>query len=269
VSAWRAELVEHCSATTVKRKLALVRAVLQTAAADGMPIAAQALERLSAKGLRESGGTRRQRRPFTNEEAGLLWRLSREQQGPRPFDRWAFPLGLALGCRLEELAGLQRDDVRQVDGVWLVEIQPTEDRRLKNNSSARRVPIPQVLEHEGFLAWAQKQQRGFLFDEPEPPASDPRRSHYASVRLAKIIRRQAGITDPTAVFHSCRHFTAQSLVDMGAEQRVIEQILGHSSKSMTARYSRGGIPLPQLAAAMEARDWDWVPPKARALRVVA
>jgi len=259
ISEWRAQLIEQSSVTTVKRKLALVRAVLQAAAADGLPINLQSIERLSAKGLRESGGTRRQRRPFSHEEASLLWVLSRKQQGPRPFDRWAFPLGLSLGCRLEELAGLRREDVREIDGIWVVEIQPTEDRRLKSDSSARRVPIPQALAREGFIEWAHQQAEGILFAEPTPPAADPRRSHYASVRLAKILRRQAGITDRTAVFHSCRHTVAQSLVDVGTEQRVIEQLLGHSSKSMTARYSRGGIPLQQLAAAMEARAWGWVP----------
>lgn len=259
VSEWRATLIAQSTTSTVKRKLALVRAVLQAAAADGLPIDPQVIERLSAKGLRESGGTRQQRRPFTQQEAALLWNLSRQQQGPRPFDRWAFPLGLSLGCRLEELAGLQRGDVREIDGVWVVLIQPTEDRRLKTDSSARRVPIPAALKQEGFISWSQQQEQGLLFPEPEPPAADPRRSHYASVRLAKIIRKQAGITDPTAVFHSCRHFTAQALVDIGAEQRVIEQLMGHSSRSMTARYSRGGIPLQQLAAAMEARDWGWVP----------
>ncbi|MEB3354124.1 MAG: tyrosine-type recombinase/integrase [Cyanobacteriota bacterium] len=259
VSNWRAQLIERSSTATVKRKLALVRAVLQAAAADGLPIDPQAIERLSGKGLRESGGTRRQRRPFSQEEASLLWSLSRQQNGPRPFDRWAFPLGLSLGCRLEELVGLSRGDVRQIDGVWVVEIQPTEDRRLKNDSSVRRVPIPTALEQEGFVTWAQRQDAGLLFPEPEPPAADPRRSHYASVRLSKIIRRQAGIDDPAAVFHSCRHTAAQSLVDAGAEQRVIEQILGHTSRSMTARYSRGGVPLAQLLAAMESRDWNWVP----------
>jgi integrase len=260
VSNWRAQLIEQSTTTTVKRKLALVRAVLQAGAADGLPINPQAIERLSAKGLRESGGTRRQRRSFTQEEAALLWSLSRQQQGPRPFDRWAFPLGLSLGCRLEELAGLTMEDVRQIDGVWAVEIQPTEDRLLKNDSSIRRVPIPKALEREGFISWAQQQKPGLLFPEPKPPAADPRRSHYASIRLGKIIRKQAGITDPTAVFHSCRHFVCQGLTDAGIEQRQIERIQGHSDKkSMTARYSRGGIPLPQLAAAMETRDWGWVP----------
>jgi integrase len=259
VASWRSQLIGQSTATTVRRKLGLVRTVLQAAAADGLPITPQVLERLSARGLRESGGTRRQRRPFTLTEAAALWRVSREQHGGRPLDRWALPLGLALGARLEELAGLTREDVRQVDGVWVVEIQPTEDRRLKSDSSARRVPIPEALSAEGFIDWAQQQGSGLLFPEPSPPAADPRRSHYASVRLGKLIRQQAGITDPAAVFHSCRHFTAQSLVDSGVAQRVIEQLLGHSSRSMTARYSRGGVPLPQLAAAMEARDWSWAP----------
>jgi hypothetical protein len=38
---------------------------------------------------------------------------------------------------------------------------------------------------------------------------------------------------------------------------LIEQVLGLSSKSMTARYSRAGLPLSLLAAAMEDRDWGW------------
>jgi integrase len=259
VSAWRADLIKKNTTTTVKRKLGLVRAVLQAAATDGMPIEQQVLERIGTKGLRESGGTRRQRRPFTAEEASLLWLISREQRSGRPLDRWALPLGLALGGRLEELAGLRREDVRQVDGVWVVDIQPSEDRRLKNDTSARQVPIPTALQEEGFMDWVHQQSSGLLFPEPPPPDADPRRSHYASIRLGKLIRRQAGISDPTAVFHSCRHFTAQSLVDAGVEQRLIEQLLGHSSRSMTARYSRGGVPLVQLAAAMEARDWSWLP----------
>ena len=47
----------------------------------------------------------------------------------------------------------------------------------------------------------------------------------------------------------------------GAAHRgvVIEQILGHTSRSMTARHARGGVPLPLLAEAMERRRWGWVP----------
>jgi len=258
VSGWRGSLLAAGTPNTTRRKLALVRAVLAVAAADGMGVDPQALERLAGRGLREATGTRRQRRPFSLEEAARLWRISRCQQG-RPLDRWGFPLGLALGCRLEELAGLQRHDVAEIAGIQVVHIQPSADRRLKSDSSARKIPVPDVLAREGFVSWALAQPDGFLFPEPAPPAADPRRSHYASVRLGKLIRTQAGIEDTTAVFHSCRHHVAQSLVDAGVEQRAIEQLLGHSSRSMTARYSRDGLPLPRLAAAMAARDWGWVP----------
>ena len=166
-------------------------------------------------------------------------------------------MGLTLGARLEELAGLRREDVHQADGLWVVEIQPSTDRRLKNDSSARVIPLPDALIVEGFVEWTQQQGPGLLFLEPKPPAVDPRLSHYASIRLGRLLRIQAGIADRTAVFHSSRHFTAQQLVDSGAEQRVIEQILGHTSRSMTARYSRGGVPLVLLKEAMERRSWGW------------
>ena len=256
INAWKAALLETGTTTTAKRKLGLVRAVMTTAAADGLPVHQIVLDRLSGKGLREASGTRQHRRPFTLDEARRLWMVSRQQNG-RTLDRWALPLGLCLGARLEELAGLRKGDIIEVDGVPVVAIQPTDDRRLKNDSSARNIPIPAALVDEGFLDWVARQDDGLLFQEPQPPAADPRHSHYASIRLAKIIREQAGVVDRTAVFHSTRHFTTQQLVDAGVEERAIQQIVGHASKSMTARYSRAGMPLDQLAEAMERRNWDW------------
>ena len=258
VLVWRDGLLEGRAIATAKKHLALIRAVLQTAADDGLPVPQVVLDRLSGRGIKGSSGTKRQRRHFSGDEAATLIRVSREQSG-RALDRWAFPLGLALGCRLEELAGLQKDDISQVDGIPVVRIWPTEERRLKSDSSCREIPIPEALRAEGFLAWVEAQPAGFLFDEPEPPASDPRRSHYASIRLGKILRNQAGISDKAKVFHSARHTVAQQLVDAGSEQRLIEQILGHRSKSMTSRYSRAGLPLTLLASAMEERDWGWWP----------
>jgi integrase len=255
---WRGHLLQGRSTTTAKKHLGLVRAVLQAASDDGLPVPQDVLDRMGGRSIRNSSGTRQQRRPFTLAEATLLIQVSRQQQG-RHLDRWGLPLGLALGARLEEIAGIRKDDITQVDGIHVVNIRPSTERRLKNDSSCRQIPIPQALQLESFLEWVEDQPDGLLFPEPQPPATDPRLSHYASIRLGKIIRRQAGILDPQAVFHSARHFTAQQLVDAGAEQRMVEQILGHGSKSMTARYSRAGVPIPQVAAAMEGRDWGWWP----------
>ena len=209
--------------------------------------------------VKSSSGTTAKRRAFTSSEAQKLIEVSRTITSTRALDRWGFPLGLATGARLEELAGLRPQDVRQIEGIWVVAIEPHELRRLKNSSSARSVPIPDALLQEGFVTWAQQQDGPLLFPEPTPPAADPRLSHYASIRLGRILRKQAGIADPTATFHSTRHTVAQSLLDAGVEQRQIEAITGHASRSMVAGYSSGGPPLRLLADAQSRRDWGWWP----------
>ena len=256
---WRDSLLNDLAPATVRRRIALVKAVLSAAAADGLPVAPGVVERLAVGKVKNTGGTTAQRRAFTATEARSLIEVSRTINSTRALDRWGFPLGLALGSRLEELAGLRPQDVRQIDGIWVVVIEPHELRRLKNNNSARSIPIPDALLQEGFVTWAQQQSGPLLFPEPTPPAADPRCSHYASIRLGRILRGAAGIADSSAVFHSCRHSAAQSLLDAGVEQRQIEAITGHASRSMVAGYSRGGVPLHILAAAMESRNWNWWP----------
>jgi integrase len=258
-SSWRDALLSDLAPATVRRRIALVKAVLTTAAADGLPVGPGVIERLAVGKVKAASGTTAKRRAFTATEARTLIEVSRTITSTRAIDRWGFPLGLATGARLEELAGLRPQDVRQIDGIWVVVIEPHELRRLKNSSSARSVPIPDALLQEGFLTWAQQQEGPLLFPEPEPPAADPRCSHYASIRLGKVLRKQAGIADPSATFHSTRHTVAQALLDAGIEQRQIEGITGHASRSMVAGYSRGGPPLHLLAEAQGHRDWTWWP----------
>ena len=258
VSAWKSELLASKTISTVKRRLGLIRAVLSTAHADGLGANPGVLERLNTSTLGgKGGGTTVERKHFSNDQAKHLITLSRDINSPHILDRWAFPLGLSLGCRLEELAGLRHQDICQIDGFWVVVIEPHQDRRLKNSGSARNIPIPDALIAEGFIDWAQAQPDGLLFPDRKPPQSDPRLGHYASKRLGTILRTTMAITDPSLVFHSCRHTVGQSLTDAGVEQRCIESIQGHASRGMTARYSKGGIPLHLLAAAQATRDWSW------------
>lgn len=137
---WRDGLLHDRTTATAKKHLGMVRAVLQTAADDGLPVPQVVLDRLGGRGIKGSSGTTRQRRHFSNDEATTLINISRQQKG-RALDRWCFPLGLALGCRLEEIAALRKDDISKVDGIPVVRIWPSEEHRLKSDSRCREIPI--------------------------------------------------------------------------------------------------------------------------------
>jgi integrase len=53
------------------------------------------------------------------------------------------------GARLEEVAQLAIDDIKQVDDVWCIDINAVgENKKLKNDHSERKVPIhPWLIEH--------------------------------------------------------------------------------------------------------------------------
>ena len=138
VSRLRDVLLETATPATVKRQLGLLRAVLKAAASDGLPIAGHVIERLGNP-ISGSSGTSRKRRPFTTAEAAVLWHISHEQQGPRPLDRWAIPLGLSLARATRrpehETRGCQPD--RRPMGCCdrTPRITPAEGQQLSQDSS--------------------------------------------------------------------------------------------------------------------------------------
>jgi integrase len=61
------------------------------------------------------------------------------------FEFWTPLLGLYTGCRLEEICQLHLEDIRQEQGVWVLDINSKKEKRLKTRDSARLVPIHPVL----------------------------------------------------------------------------------------------------------------------------
>ena len=194
------------------------------------------------------------RLPFSTEQIEVL--LNSAGTVSDPAGRWAWPLGLMLGLRIEEIACLRRDDLVVTDGVICLQIRPEAQvsGRLKTRSSERTLPLPAALLALGFADWAQAQPAGFLFEAGHIPASDPRRSHGLSISLGKALRRW-GIADRRLVFHSCRHSFSQRAVAADLPDRLIQSLMGHSQgKSMTARYS-GAFTIAQLKTAIDSIDW--------------
>jgi integrase len=243
-------LEEGLAGSTVRKDLALLRAVWSWAVSEGrLPADPWANVRVT----RGDDG-RSQRLAFNEAQVRLL--LERSAELSDTAQRWSWPLGLLLGLRIEEIACLRREDLLELDGIRCLQIRHEAQLRgsLKTRSSERVLPLPQALLALGWWEWATSQPAGWLFVAGGIPASDPRRSHGLSIKNGVALRNW-GITDRRLVFHSTRHTFNARAVQAGLADRMVQSLTGHSQgKSMTARYS-GEYTLAQLRDAIEQIQW--------------
>ena len=143
-------------------------------------------------------------------------------------------IGFYSGARLAEIAGLRREDVREVDGVLCFEVRPHEGRRLKNKASRRTVPLHPEIIAAGFTA------------NVLPFKSD---AHYYSKRVNPWLREVAKITDPRLSFHSVRHAVKDRLRAARVPEPISRALMGHGSTGVADSYGRG-CPMSVLAEEM-------------------
>lgn len=141
--------------------------------------------------------------------------------------RWALSLGLVTGARIGELYQLNKRDIREVEGVWVMDVNKEGEKTLKNKHSARCVPLTDGaygFDLKAFLAWVDQAQ-GRLFTVKE---------HYFNKPLNDLIRSILGLkSGANQTFHSLRHNLAGSLRAVETPAATAQDILGHSSGSIS------------------------------------
>lgn len=196
-------------------------------------------------------------RDFTPEEAAQILRASLVPSPPLSTERalarrWIPWLCGYTGARVNEFSQLRREDVKQVDGIWVVTIT-LEAGTVKANI-ARTVPLHSHLIEQGFAAAIGGRPDGPLFYDPQQgraAGSDSR--HYKKVgeRLAQWVRKEVGITDPNVQpNHGWRHTFKSLALAAGMPERIADYIQGHAPKTVGRTY--GSIPLKVLAEAIES-----------------
>jgi integrase len=178
------------------------------------------------------------RSPFTPDELQRIF-FSPEFQATknrghdrRPYMYWLPTLGLHTGARIEELAALELDDVKQVGDVWVLDIN-VKHRRLKNKSSIRQIALHPTVLDLGFLDYVEqrrKQKHTYLF--PELGIRQGRKGMTASNHFARYLDR-LDIVAKDKVFHSFRHTLLNRCKQQGIDLSVASEIAGHSNESMT------------------------------------
>jgi len=242
---WLAVLSRRCEASTVARKLGSLRTFYRFLAREGLCASDPTL------GVAAPRTPRRLPKPVSVDECEALAEADapggagseRAGEGakPRPEraeaarlrDRALVELLYGAGLRVGELVGL---DVRDLD------LRRGDVRVWGKGGKERVVPLPGAA-REALTAWIAWRKRPGLLAEPlfpslrARPDGSPRRLSARDVRrtLARRAHRAgvAGRIHP----HRLRHSYATHLLDMGADLREIQELLGHASLSTTQKYT--------------------------------
>ena len=216
--------VPRVAAPTVERHLISIKALLTFC------IEHDWLTANAATGLRAPKDTRpkaSKRRSFSREERNKLLAHTIQEYGADADMTWLIKLGAYTGCRLEELAQLARTNVRQIDGVWAVEIDDLDGRHVKTDDSVKVIPLHAAI-RDDFIAWVQagtgrRVFSSFVADD------NGRYANELSGEFARLMDR-SGLTDPRLVFHSLRHTLKREMSNARIDPDVRRVILGHAPK---------------------------------------
>lgn len=161
------------------------------------------------------------RQPFTAEELKLIFEQQQYFTGDGrhvvggnaawyPFEYWLPLLGLYAGCRISEVCQLHLSDVRQVSGVWVLDLnENTPDKKLKTEATSfRLIPLHPKLDELGFLKYCEALgQAGFqrVFPELSFSSSDARYAKEPIRKMSAMLKALGMPRNGGKVFHCLRH----------------------------------------------------------------
>lgn len=238
--------VDRLSATSVKKHAVRIDSFLKWAYEQDLT--KLIFPRGISRDMRKSRETGRRPWPMAQvRRLGQLLAANHDLASPSRY--WVPMLSIFTGARMAEVAGIQVVDVRQDEGIWLLDLNEAGPRRLKNQNSLRKVPLHQKLIELGFIDFVQSQDRsGEIMVFPDVKALSGKYSHYLSRWFGRF-RKSHGFQG--LVFHELRNSMADELQAAGVEESVSQAILGHKNKGMTYGLYAGAYRLGQLKVAID------------------
>jgi integrase/recombinase XerC len=227
-----AERHARVAPASLGRKLAALRAFFRFLVREGV-LAAD-----PSAGIPAPRAPRRLPRPLAVDDCNALMAPAAGAEAAagetaRLRDRALVELLYGAGLRVGELVAL---DVRDVDLVR------GEVRVLGKGNKERVVPLPRAA-REALGAFLATRRRAGVLAEPLFVALRARRGETPRRLDARDVRRRlagralaAGLADRVHP-HRLRHSYATHLLDMGADLRAIQELLGHESLSTTQKYT--------------------------------
>ena len=175
-------------------------------------------------------------KPFSDEDLSLIFNPETLLALDKPCDYWLPLLGIHTGGRISELCQLKPTNIRQIDGVWAIDInEEDEDQTVKTGAGIRIIPLHPRLIELGFLDYVEdvRQYGGTIF----PYMTPDRFNHYGKTpgrRFGKYLD-SLGITDKKKVFHSFRSTSNDRLKQNGVPEEDRCQFIGHEHDTVNSK----------------------------------
>lgn len=232
--------------TTVQRYLNCINAAVTRAIKENeldMP------NRFSSVDIPDIGKDVQKRIPFDLQQLRSLHRAVDEWVVVKGWDqpRCIVTILAETGCRLAEVTGLASADAYLEDDTPYIDVKEHPWRSLKNAGSARRVPLtPRAVQ---AVKAAKTIANGSKFLFPQYTTAKACSINSVSATLNKWIRTRDSLQGAGLTCHSLRHSMKDRLRAVQCPDSIQDQILGHTTQGVGARYGQG-YPLTLLA--------DWV-----------
>ena len=163
---------------------------------------------------------------------------------------WLPILGLYTGCRANEVCQLHKDDLKEQDGIWYLDINDNGKKSLKNRSSRRLVPLHSAIIESGFIEYVKGVNHHRIFPGCKFRAYTGKYANnfgqwFNRLLVSTGIKPQG---DRSITFHSFRHRAYTSLKRLGINNEHIDRIIGHALSDTKNETYHHGYDLKDLKA---------------------
>lgn len=201
----------------------------------------------------------------------------REQ--PKNHQFWLPFIALTSGMRIAEIVGIEKEDIKKTDDVWVFDVNETWNspsrqrsdfsKSKKNKSSCRQIPISQRLIDAGFLDYVNRLKKyDSLFPELTLGKKSKGLGDYASkwfneryLLSIKLDKRSADGKQGVS-FHSFRHSFVTNLDKAVIKGNTLNDserhyITGHEQEGIRNKtYNHMGVNLQRLKTFVDAIDHE-------------
>jgi len=256
VAKYRDVIARKVSPTTVKKRIGAIQTLLSFAERERW-IDGNVGARVTVDG---AGKAKTSRRTFRQDELQALFASDLFLHPENLIYRrtaisdltlyWLFLLGLTSGARIEEIGQAHLSDVRTDAGIHYIDItdyvdqgdleKERSEKSVKTDGSRRIIPLHDRLLEAGFLSYVEAlRDRGQhrLFPDLKANSFDKvtkEASRRANRHIDKVLS-----TDKRIVFHSFRHTFKDQGREAEIQERILDQLCGHSPTSVGGNYGQG------------------------------